>query len=116
MALDPDQLTEGRYLGKVCEKHPILNGLRRKKTSECIGCRRERAHLWSKTNPARQVRIRERKRDLREMDKIATLQERRVLDAIRVKACELASARVRNVSRWQEFYDEARQLLENSNG
>ena len=31
-----------RYLGKVCAKHPELNGERLKSTKACLGCKRQR--------------------------------------------------------------------------
>ena len=33
-----------RYFGKVCEKHPELNGERLKSNSSCIACRNEKRH------------------------------------------------------------------------
>lgn len=44
------RLSETRYVGKVCEKHPELGGERLISTRGCVGCKRER---WSKLNKAR---------------------------------------------------------------
>lgn len=33
-----------RYFGKICEKHPELNGERMKSNSACMGCKKERQH------------------------------------------------------------------------
>lgn len=35
-------LTNNRYIGKVCPKHPELGGLRLKSGGKCLGCKRER--------------------------------------------------------------------------
>lgn len=33
-----------RYFGKVCEKHPELNGERMRSNKVCMGCKREKQH------------------------------------------------------------------------
>lgn len=35
-----DSITDARYYGKVCAKHPELSGLRSKNNNSCMGCRR----------------------------------------------------------------------------
>jgi hypothetical protein len=38
-----------RYIGKICEQHPELNGERR--NGNCPACQRERRYNWAKVNP-----------------------------------------------------------------
>lgn len=37
-----NELTDKRYHGKICEKHPEFNGLRAKSTNLCIQCMTEK--------------------------------------------------------------------------
>ncbi|NBW21394.1 MAG: hypothetical protein EBR82_76895 [Caulobacteraceae bacterium] len=37
-----------RYIGKVCEKHPELNGERHLKSRSCVACRRERVYEYQR--------------------------------------------------------------------
>jgi len=39
--MSKSELTPARYLGKICDKHPELAGLRKKANRSCVGCWRE---------------------------------------------------------------------------
>ena len=39
-----------QYVGKICERHPELGGLRRASNHGCVGCCRERSKLWNAKN------------------------------------------------------------------
>lgn len=104
-------VTETRYIGAVCLKHPEQAGLRRIRNHECIGCIKARNKIKRKTPEALAKKYQTRK-DQREMGKVASLMATQKADAIRIKACEIASSRVQNVARWQEFVNEAREALQ----
>ena len=38
-------LTDARYQGKICEKHPEMLGIRRKSNAKCVACIKERVKL-----------------------------------------------------------------------
>lgn len=42
-----------RYTGKVCEKHPKLNGERKTPSGVCCGCHIEAVNGWKQSNPER---------------------------------------------------------------
>jgi len=39
MKMAMNEMTEKRYYGKVCDRHPEFNGLRLKRGYECVQCR-----------------------------------------------------------------------------
>ena len=45
-----DGLRPTRYYGKLCERHPELNGERRKANRKCVRCASERMKAWAKAN------------------------------------------------------------------
>ena len=42
------QKPSGSVYGRICPKHPELNGLRRARNNECRGCRKDAAVRWRK--------------------------------------------------------------------
>ena len=48
----------GRYVGKICEKHPNLMGARLESSGKCVGCNGERVNLFKKL-PEQRERLRE---------------------------------------------------------
>src|SRR5436190_1681381 len=45
-----NKLTDARYFGKICEKHPELNGLRRRRNHDCVQCARNYLGVWRLLN------------------------------------------------------------------
>lgn len=43
-------ITAPRYFGKICEKHPELNGERRKANRKCVRCASDKMIAWAKKN------------------------------------------------------------------
>lgn len=50
---DAKRTNRKRYVGKMCEKHPALNGERFTSNSRCCGCLLEAANAWNKNNRER---------------------------------------------------------------
>ena len=48
------------YKGKVCVKHPELNGERYRSDRSCMGCKSESSARWQRENPEKRQRIVER--------------------------------------------------------
>jgi hypothetical protein len=84
--------------------------LRRKKNHQCIGCKRELQHRRDK-RPDVAAKIQAHRRDLREMGRAAAVIQDQKMRAIRIKATELASQRWQDVSRWQDCWNEAREII-----
>ena len=42
-----------KYIGKLCDLHPLLLGLRFKSSSICVTCATERQRTWREANPER---------------------------------------------------------------
>lgn len=52
----------GRYFGKICKKHPELNGARLESSRKCVRCSMDRNNAFKKT-PAQRDRLREYQRN-----------------------------------------------------
>lgn len=57
------------YLGKICDKHPEMNGKRRTKTGGCMSCQRDNrkrmeARISEKFSPVSREAIKERRDEL----------------------------------------------------
>lgn len=50
-----NELTDARYYGKICEKHPEFRGLRNRKTYKCVECHSEGRGKKPTRPPARAV-------------------------------------------------------------
>jgi len=68
MALN--EMTDKRYLGKICERHPEFEGLRLKRGYECVQCRSEKKKGVSREiKPTTEVRIESIKHQIDALDK-----------------------------------------------
>lgn len=45
-----------RYFGKICDKHPEINGERRLANRSCVSCSREKVHARAKTDEFKKKR------------------------------------------------------------
>lgn len=70
-----DSLTPSRYCGRLCRKHPELNGLRIRATRECVACHRNVACRHAQGLLSATVRIR-REEYNRLLARIAELERR----------------------------------------
>ena len=68
MALN--EMTDKRYYGKVCTRHPEFEGLRLKRGYECVQCRSDKKKGVSReTRPTAEVRIESIKHQIDALDR-----------------------------------------------
>ena len=68
MALN--EMTDKRYIGKICAKHPEFEGLRLKRGYECVQCRSDKKKGVSReTRPMAEVRIESIKHQIDALDR-----------------------------------------------
>jgi hypothetical protein len=113
-----NQMTNLRYIGKVCAKHPELSGERRRPIGRCVGCQRELSRRWREKNPDRRREnfIRWHQENPGKAKEYAQRQLDRdlikmlVRNAARRAAKKAAAVRLTAIerARVQEFYDIAR--------
>lgn len=111
IVIQPDNsLTDKRYIGRICEHHPDLNGLRLKKNHTCMQCYRDR-----KADYRNQPRVQAKRAAIRsagrEQARLDGLNAERLTTAIRLKAIELAKASGVEPTSYREFWDKARYEL-----
>lgn len=100
-----------RYIGAICPKHPELKGLRRKSHYACVGCTADARKRYKSQDHIR-AKINEEKRHGRESEMIARKIARAVQNDIRVIACEMASKALKDPTKFQMFWIEAKEEYE----
>jgi hypothetical protein len=103
-------ISDTRYIGLVCAKHPDLQGERNKRNHECVGCRRDMNKAYQKTEKGREAH-RRRQKNLRAVHTFDREVEREVEAATRLKGMELSMQRFGNVEHWKELWDEAKPMV-----
>jgi SUMO ligase MMS21 Smc5/6 complex component len=71
------ELTEARYIGSICVKHPEMLGIRRKTNGTCIACHKESVRkALKKSGKLTQIRADARKRSRESPEFLAAKAER----------------------------------------
>lgn len=100
-----NSVSETRYIGKICEKHPEEGGLRFKKTCGCVGCHKDKQKKYRQT-PEMREKLAAAARERRLNDRVAREHEKQVDEKIRLRAVHIA-IKAKQMEKWKEFRQQA---------
>lgn len=104
-----ESISDSRYIGAVCLRHPALKGLRRKVGYKCVACVQEAKQRYRRKYADR---IAIHKKDAREKDAVAHEIRKRITHEIRVKAAMMASKELKDPTKWKLYWTEAKEEYE----
>lgn len=98
-------LTDKRYIGKVCGKHPEWEGLRKKGNHECVQCTAERVKAFRKANPDKDAAIAKAWYETNKQSHAAVQKEWREAnpDKVNAKAAKYRAAKMDRTPAWADF-------------
>lgn len=99
-------ISESRYIGKICEKHPELEGVRHIRTHGCVGCQRDRNKAYKKT-PSGKAAEAARLKSLREYRRTDQIYNDALNTIVRLQAVNLCLRETKDVVVWRDYWTKA---------
>lgn len=105
-AADPaNKLSESRYRGKVCEKHPEEQGARYFRNYGCVGCQRDSNKIRDRSTEAHKEARRDRRLAASYLEEVKRAEDRRV-GRVADRARKLANEAGRP-DEWPRYFERA---------